>query len=165
MPEWRSLPSNPKYLISDGGEVRHINSTAPRRLQRSGSYVYVNFWQEKKLRLRTVHSLVAETFLGPRPPGSEVRHLDGDPLNNRVENLAYGTRIENAADRERHARTAHGERNGNAAIRDADARTIRLIHRAGVATQDELADAFGISQAQIHNIVRWKQRKRAAEAP
>lgn len=45
-----------------------------------------------------VHQLVARTFHGPCPPGQEVRHLDGDPLNNRADNLAYGTRTENILD-------------------------------------------------------------------
>jgi hypothetical protein len=45
-----------------------------------------------------VHRLVAITFLGPCPEGQEVRHLDGDPQNNRVDNLAYGTRTENILD-------------------------------------------------------------------
>lgn len=45
-----------------------------------------------------VHTLVARTFLGPRPPGQDVRHLDGNPCNNRVDNLAYGTRTENILD-------------------------------------------------------------------
>jgi len=35
-----------------------------------------------------VATLVAETFLGPRR-GREVRHLDGDSSNDRVDNLEY----------------------------------------------------------------------------
>lgn len=45
-----------------------------------------------------VHQLVALTFLGPRPAGCDVRHLDGDPHNNSVENLAYGSRTDNILD-------------------------------------------------------------------
>lgn len=45
-----------------------------------------------------VHQLVARAFHGPRPKGQEVRHLDGDPQNNRADNLSYGTRTENLLD-------------------------------------------------------------------
>lgn len=45
-----------------------------------------------------VHQLVARTFHGPHPKGQEVRHLDGNPRNNRADNLAYGTRTENILD-------------------------------------------------------------------
>ena len=47
------------------------------------------------------HTLIARTFLGERPEGMEVRHLDDNPNNNTVENLRYGTRSENSYDRVR----------------------------------------------------------------
>jgi hypothetical protein len=54
--------------------------------------------------VRYVHSLVAEAFIGPRPIGLEVRHLDGDSTNNAVDNLRYGTHAENMQDRVKHGR-------------------------------------------------------------
>lgn len=45
-----------------------------------------------------VHTLVALAFIGPRPEGCDIRHLDGNPLNNHADNLAYGTRTENILD-------------------------------------------------------------------
>lgn len=50
-----------------------------------------------------VHRLVAEAFLGDGS-GLEVRHLDGDPMNNRVGNLKWGTSKENSEDTMRHGR-------------------------------------------------------------
>ena len=53
----------------------------------------------------SIYVLVALAFHGPRPvgpAGKEVRHLDGNKSNNRPENLAYGTRRENALDIVRH---------------------------------------------------------------
>lgn len=47
---------------------------------------------------RTVHSLVAEAFIGPCPEGHEVLHIDGTRSNNRLANLRYGTRRENILD-------------------------------------------------------------------
>jgi hypothetical protein len=41
---------------------------------------------------------VYEAFLGRVPEGVDVRHLDGNPRNNSPENLAIGTRAENAHD-------------------------------------------------------------------
>ncbi|KOF56637.1 MULTISPECIES: NUMOD4 motif-containing HNH endonuclease [Clostridium] len=45
-----------------------------------------------------VHHLIALTFLGDRPKGYDVRHLDGNPQNNKLSNLAYGTRTQNILD-------------------------------------------------------------------
>ncbi len=49
-----------------------------------------------------VHHMVAAAFLGPRPDGTEVRHLNGKPADNRPMNLAWGTRSENQLDSVRH---------------------------------------------------------------
>jgi hypothetical protein len=48
--------------------------------------------------VRQLHRLVLEAFRGPCPRGMETRHLDDDKLNNRIENLVWGTRSENIVD-------------------------------------------------------------------
>lgn len=56
-----------------------------------------------------VHRIVCLAFHGLPPTWKyEVRHLNGDKLDNRPSNLAWGTQLDNAADRERHGRTARG---------------------------------------------------------
>ena len=46
-----------------------------------------------------VHRLVIFAFVGPEPfEGAEVRHLNGIPDDNRLENLKWGTRSENLRD-------------------------------------------------------------------
>jgi len=63
--------------------------------------------QHKRL---AVHKLVAARWLPPKPSlQHEIRHLDGNKMNNHVDNLDWGTPKENAADRERHGRTSRGE--------------------------------------------------------
>ena len=48
---------------------------------------------------RRVHRLVCSAFYGPPPEGKDqVRHLDGDPSNNTVTNLRWGSAQENAQD-------------------------------------------------------------------
>jgi len=161
--EWRKIPSIPGYLVSDEGQVRHEFGSADRKLQHTKTgYVFCSFRVSGKNCFRSVHSLVAEAFIGPRPDGQQVRHLDGDGVNNRRGNLAYGTAKDNAADREFHGTTARGDRSGTTKLPDVQVEELKRIYAAKGTSQYRLADLFGISQAQVNNIVLGKQRKRAA---
>ncbi len=98
--EWRPIPGHPKYEVSSLGRVRSLHSAEPRvlKMHPAGSrldYLYVSLGGSTQ---GAVHTFVAAAFLGPRPPGLEVRHLNGDPKNNTPSNLAYGTSSENARD-------------------------------------------------------------------
>ena len=59
---------------------------------------------------KTLHSLVAEAFIGPCPDGCEVLHIDGSRTNNCVDNLRYGTRRENIMDAVKHGSWMTDER-------------------------------------------------------
>ena len=62
----------------------------------------MNLSHQGEDKTRTVHSLVAEAFIGARPEGMEICHSDGDPTNNHLDNLRYGTPSDNTLDKVRH---------------------------------------------------------------
>lgn len=107
---WRPVPGyDGLYEVSDEGNVRSLHGQygrpGPRPLAQPVSvrgYQAVTMYRNGGQATCKVHNLVAETFIGPRPSGLEVRHLDGNPLNNAVSNLAYGTHSENTLDSVRH---------------------------------------------------------------
>lgn len=81
----------------------------------SHGYLRVRLLIDGKRKSFFVHKLVAERFLEPRPsPKHEIRHLDGNKLNNSSDNLAWGTRQDNADDREKHGRTSRGQNHSEA---------------------------------------------------
>lgn len=103
---WKPIDGYPKYEVSDTGRVRSFwftrGTTEPRILRPAADpkgYLHVRLSNDEGARTFKVHPLVARAFLGPRPQGLQVRHLDGNNQNNRVSNLAYGTQLENMADR------------------------------------------------------------------
>ena len=55
---------------------------------------------------------MAESFIGIRPPEFLVRHLNGEPEDNRAANLEYGTVGQNNVERHQHAGTYTGKRSG-----------------------------------------------------
>ncbi len=51
---------------------------------------------------RTIHTLVAAAFIGPRPDGMDTCHNNGDKTDNRLDNLRYDTKSANAFDTLKH---------------------------------------------------------------
>lgn len=102
---WLPVPGYPLYAVSDDGRVRSRARGDARELVcgvGSNGYRMVRLTGPSGRRNVTVHSLVAAAFVGPRPAGADIRHLDGNHLNNTVGNLCYGTRSENVLDSVRH---------------------------------------------------------------
>lgn len=100
-----------------------------------------------------VHRLLLETFVGPCPPGMECRHLDNDPTNIRLRNLAWGTKAENEADKVANGTTNRGQRNGMSKLTDDQVVEIRMRYAAGGITQLQLAKEYGVSDGRICDIV------------
>jgi HNH endonuclease len=83
--------------------------------QNSKGYLRIRVFQNGKRVSLFVHKMVAAKYLPARPtPQHEIRHLNGNKLDNRAANLCWGTRKDNAADRELHGHTSRGEKHGNA---------------------------------------------------
>ena len=114
--EWRDITGyEGHYQVSDLGRVRSLDRVVfdkVRKLQRrlkgktlspgrSGqrlSYLFVNLSKGNQKRGFTIHTLVAQAFLGPRPEGLQVLHgLEGSLVNTPA-NLRYGTHLENGQD-------------------------------------------------------------------
>ena len=160
--QWKSVAGyNGIYEVSDGGRVRSLPRPRVRIAKiltcnppSNGSYIEVMLCKgsTRTQCIRTVHTLVLEAFVGPCPPGMECRHLDGNPANNRLVNLRYGTHAENMADKILHGTTSRGEQNGRAKLRSSDIERIRTLASVGI-TQKRIAEMFGISQVTTGQIV------------
>jgi hypothetical protein len=103
------------YEVSNHGRVRSIRRKgAPGGLiaQRlgSGGYRSVGLCRHGRTRIVRVHILVLSAFAGPRPSGQVVRHLDGNPENNHLGNLAWGTYGDNLDDSVAHGTHAMAAR-------------------------------------------------------
>lgn len=115
--EWRPVVGHEgHYEVSDQGHVRSVDRIITS-ISRTGRE-YLSRRKGKVLSpgrspsghllvhlngiARSVHSVVAAAFIGPRPNGYEVRHINGQPGDCRAANLEYGTRSENAEDSKRH---------------------------------------------------------------
>lgn len=83
--------------FKDGRKPRFIRGRVLHRTK-GQHYFKVELNRAGKQTTKCIHHAVCESFHGPRPDGQVVRHLNGDYLDNRAENLAWGTRAENGVD-------------------------------------------------------------------
>jgi hypothetical protein len=116
--EWKAvLGTDGRYEVSNMGNVRAIwyrtrggNRWAydpPRTLSPSPNKVgYRNLtslvYADGSSRIKGIHVLVLEAFVGPRPDGMQAAHENGKAGDDRLENLSWKTPLENAADKIRH---------------------------------------------------------------
>lgn len=105
MTEMRDIPGfEGRYRVSSHGQVTNVRSGRTlKHFVDNWGYLRVDLFVDGKRHARRVHVLVATAFIGPRPDGLEIRHLDGVRTNCDLGNLAYGTRSEN-----RYDEVAHG---------------------------------------------------------
>lgn len=118
-----------------------------------GGYLRVTLTIDGRRMGKLVHCVVAEAFIGPRPPGHEVNHKDGDKLNNAVSNLEYVTpsvNVRHSID-VLHTDRAPGEKNANAKLTDDLVRAIRLQRECG-STFAEIAAHHHIHLTTAHRV-------------
>lgn len=155
--EWRTIPDTDGYEVSNLGSIRRTRIIAIRQQINSRGRKVVCLVGKRKKKVRAkVHTLVAHAFVGPRPPGLDVNHKDGDRLNNRFDNLEYVTRQENI-EHARANRLYTGPKAINRKLSACDARSIKEL----LLTQSarSLAKQFRVSRGAIMAIKRntsWK---------
>jgi len=148
--ELRPIPGHDGYYASDAGEIYS--------LQRSGELYQLKQRVQNNGRLYVRHPrgwtqvsrLVCAAFHGPAPRGSECRHFKGK-LDNRPQNLAWGSKNKNFLDLVLHQKTKLTPR----LVRD-----IRGYLCEG-ASMTELAEVFNVSPSLIWYIgqgIIWRRQ-------
>lgn len=164
---WRAVAGyEGLYEVSDQGRLRSLRTSGPGKrgvggligTVGTGGYVQGNLFDGRGgSRPFRMHVLVLEAFVGPRPLGKLSRHLDGNHANNRVENLAWGTQLENMADSIAHGTRPRGERHCRAKLTEAQVREIRRLSAAGLGSYAELGKAYGVTEGYIGDIVKRRR--------
>ena len=105
---WLPVIGWPRYEVSDLGNVRGAHGPIKTFLVKGylGFNVATAGGARKSLR---VHREVLRAHKGDAP-GLQCRHLDGNVLNCRLDNLAWGTQRDNEADKRKHGTVYQGER-------------------------------------------------------
>lgn len=165
---WRSIPGFEGYEVSDDGCVRSYwrcatgkgrgakeLATTPklmRPLILKNGRKQLTIGQGADRSVRKVAPLILLSFVGPRPAGMFACHNNGDPSDDRISNLRWGTPKSNSADMIKHGRhdPRRGSRQSHAVLTDELVRKIRSSK--GRITQAKWAAIIGCSRATIYRV-------------
>ncbi len=153
------------YQVSDHGKLKRMVSIKCKKerirkpvITRDGrlsTTLHKNNIGQKML----IHRLVLLSFVGPPEVDQITRHLDGNPKNNNLSNLRWGTHKENQQDSVRHGTKSDppridnsGSKNGRSKLTESQVSKIRIIVKDGRYTQRKIAEIFGITQQTISDI-------------
>lgn len=180
--QWRPWPTNPDYEVSDHGNVRSwmrrgretADPTSPRllkpRFRKDKKYASLSLRHpDGRTASRSIHSVVMEAWVGPRPEGEEVAHLNGNPSDNRLENLQYVTHVVNESHKALHGTRATGESVNGAVLAEWQVAEIRYLDSRGVG-HVKIGELFGVGHKYVSEIAAgqtWTHvdpRKDAEEA-
>lgn len=153
---WKDIPGYENlYRASGLGRIKRLYKYYRFKIlkfckDRYG-YLFVHLSKNCKIKSHTVHRLVLETFTSPCPLGMQCRHLDGNKLNNRLDNLCWGTPKENSQDR-----TKHKIFFGNYKLNKFQIRIIKKLLEDRYLMQREIAIIFNVHYSTINKIKTGK---------
>lgn len=110
---WKPVPSKPGLMASSLGRVKLPDGVAPlpnggirkyepkptygvkTKASKTARHEYMGLYNKRYGNMK-IHRVVCEAFHGPSPfERAVVIHIDEDALNNKPENLKWGTQKEN----------------------------------------------------------------------
>lgn len=156
---WKPVKDYDRYDVSNKGRVRSFcynNSRILKTTDDGKGYPRVSLWKKGRSKNLRVHNIVLESFYKERPFGMEGCHNDGNPKNNNVSNLRWGTHKENMADKLIHNSHCRGEKSGKAKLTEKIVREIRDLLDYGM-TNVFVSDNYKITSSHASAI---KLRKR-----
>lgn len=177
---WRAIPGyEGLYEVSSKGRIRRVHP--PNHHHKEMLYVvlepvinHMGYYRitlsKDNVRINySIHRLVALAFIENPECKPFINHIDGNKVNNSIENLEWCT----AAENNRHAfRTGlnkyhpeflpllRGEDNPKHILTEDDVREIRVLLENGKYTQLEIGEMYGVSNFAICDIKRgrsWKE--------
>ena len=170
--EWKPVPGFQGYEASTEGRIRSVTRRVPvyhgertvvgqiikPKVKRDGYLSAFMTDDSGKVRCWTVHKIIMLTFVGERPKGMQILHLDDNRHNCALRNLRYGTAQENHDLKILHGRTARGEKVNTAKLTEKQVVAMRERRAAGETTLS-LSREFGISTTAVSKICigeNWK---------
>lgn len=171
---WKEIPEYPDYRVSSLGRVKRVKESSKGNMPKvlkpwltKDGYAIITLYRNGGSKRKQVSRLVCSAFHGDPPSdGHQAAHNNGNPKDNRAENLRWATRSENMKDCLIHGtramgkshgrttkpeRTPRGENHGGSSLKESDVIEI-LKHPKTKGSGAALALKYGVSPVTICTI-------------
>lgn len=158
MENWKKIASlNDLYEVSDRGRVRVVENgrILSTPISKNGNgYRWFNIDRYKRGGRKHVHRAIAECFVSNTDNKPQVNHIDGDKLNNSIENLEWVTNQENSEHRSKVLVKSRGEGHGRHKLSEDDILFLRMWGQSAPASY--WASHFGVNPSTITRALNGK---------
>lgn len=145
------------YEVSDLGRIKNVKRGKILIPQNARGYRRVDLCKNGVRKLIQVHKMVCAAFIGPCPENQEINHKNGVRDDNRLENLEYLTRQNNALHARRVLHRCCGEKHPRARLSNEAILEIINLYASGL-NQSQIARTYSVTPRHICQIVNGKSR-------
>jgi hypothetical protein len=143
------------YIVYPNGIIYSINSKKELSQRIVNNYNTVTLYHNKARKDFKVHRLVAMCFIPNKQNKPFVNHIDGNKLNNNIDNLEWCTHIENVVHAIKNGLiNSKGELNPSCKINENIVIKIRKEYIENKCSHRKLSSIFKISKTQVGRILR-----------
>lgn len=162
--EWKVIPEYEKYYASKDGDILSTKKKEPYLMKQqisTGNHHYVYLYDSYGNSCKVwVHRAVLSAWVRLPKEGEEGRHLNDNPHDNQLWNLAWGTRMDNVADKRKNGGIPIGERSGTHKLTESDVCEIKKLY--GKQSLRSIAKIYGVSHTCIRRAalgIKWSYLK------
>lgn len=151
---WKKHPEIEKLEVSTFGRVRSVKGHYYKSRPNRNGYLQVSFRMNGKFVTKSVHRLVAETFISNPENFLQVNHRDCDRTNNNVENLEWCTASYNQK-----YRNKHGVSQTEAAGHPLFAVNLNTLKVSRFRSQHEAGRELGLFNQNIRAVIKGRRNQ------
>lgn len=149
--KWKIIKDYENYEVSDSGLVRNRKTGRELKGLDNRGYLRVCLYKYDKQTFKSIHRLVAETFIPNPDKKPEVNHINEIKCDNRIENLEWMTSKENMN---------YGNRSKRQAV--SKSKPIIVIYRDNTyeyyPSATICAEELGLWKGNINSVIKGRRK-------
>lgn len=159
--EFRVVNGFEDYIISNYGKVFSTkNGKFLKMCKNKNGYLQVGLWKDRKCKKVYIHRLVAENFINNPLMLETVDHLDGNKLNNRVDNLQWLSNSDNVSKFHREQKTEEWKEHNKKVMKEKYGKPVICVETGIIYASCKEADRLlGFSKESVRKVATGKHKQ------